>query len=619
MAHCGFGYLEIGFLFGGGGDKNDLVGVIERTDEINEAIVNAALNPSEFDRIVWPIGASNYASGRFIVPGHFLDLAFAGEPWKPFVFQYGNLTFDQMYVRNPIPIIVASCLPLFAVEIVDERFLWHDAGGLDVFNDLVEDGTMVDIGDGDLVPGKRLLHPGVVNQQMRLKHKVFDRTRLTGTYPDPEEVEGQSIIEYELARLGIGEHFDLVGLNTDEEPFDVRNWLHAGYSAAKNIDDWLMLHGRVFVANPSSGWAGTLNLARRYSSINVGDGAQTMIDQMEIFNSNMIGGGVYAIPDSIDIPDVIPLSIAGANPEMMAVELPESVLTAFPVAELHGFYTTQDQKGTKGGIPWETFRHWYLSSTSGRPDIEASLAGASAQVFGDRYAEFHFEDFSGPLLPDPLPDPSALSLLEAEADDNAEKFYARFSSGACNILYAGLLEFVQWSGAQEMHFYLTADGPVTRMVGEINSSLFGYRTQHDRSLQARDVTSTGNVKALPTKRGGILLDALPSEGLRLHVGHVTKVYSNGNYDVVSDTDPELEILNQAPRNRIITWAFAGYNQLEVCSMVIIVVSQFDNCGDPPFNVDLKAFLAFELIDTTACIDPLPVSDDDAAALLGILA
>ena len=109
-----------------GPDTSERIGVVSIDETIAAEIRRVGREPSEFNRMRWPIGAASWGCGRFLLHGDDLAIALT-DTSQPVPFQFGGIEFESMLVRSPRPLFVSEgSRAVFELEVVCDRFGWSD-------------------------------------------------------------------------------------------------------------------------------------------------------------------------------------------------------------------------------------------------------------------------------------------------------------------------------------------------------------------------------------------------------------------------------------------------------------------------------------------------------------
>jgi hypothetical protein len=392
------------------------------------------------------------------------------------------------------------------VDVVDERFFWRD-DTLSTMN---------------------------LNQSTNDKSKLFDSTEWDddddpGTEPVPWNVGSAVRHLRESLSTDPAEWAD----TSDLDAFGFRDITANCLNVAEVVDKLLSHAGYFLAAFPNTTYSG-ISGNPRYAVGRIGDGEAAASSVLTVSSDFILSGGIYTPSPAFDPP----VSGAGAKAygsvaAWLNVEVPSMLKVAFPVAaEKTTQYVTGQEDDSGPGVHHATDRFYTVDSTAGRPGPGNNQTMC---VFDTFWAIRQATDT----------DPINLVELQVRADEVATRYYDRYRSGAGHILLRGTVPIIPYAGAQTITWGIEPIGPVTRLDGEVDCPLFGFRV--DTALTAQDIYSTGRIRSIPRPDGGILLDVIP-ETIRLYYGQVTQAYSpvNSNYDAEAYDDATVAVVNAIP-------------------------------------------------------------------------
>lgn len=469
------------FVVGEAGDLSS----IPVTPEIAEAIRRVGHDPSEYNAMRWPMGASRHGSCKMLLHSDDVTTLIAAEVFSVVM---GEIEFTEMTASTPIPILISEGGgTLYCVEAVDERHSWDRPLGLSAV-----DGSVMGSGYNVSLDDKEKLYRSSLN-------------------PDNEEPWTPfTLLSFLLASYPT----DIPNTPDTTDPDDVRDVTFFGQSRGQLIDQTCRACGHVFLAYPDSAYQGVSN---RYRVVPIESGEGSALIELETFADELVGGGLASRSSegTPPISDIVKSAIG--SPDWMADDVPVKIRVQFPVSATGGSGYAFNQEDDIGGVgqvlDYATERFVAYSSFSGRPIDSASSSQIS--VFDSKWAIVS----SGiPLVIENE------SELMARADVVAFRYYARYFAGTGDVTFRGFTPIKPWSGVSEIVW----DGmpkdaqPWTRVTGTFDDTRFGFGL----TALGGQIRSTGLVRAFPRSDGGLLLDAvIPTAGL--HYGRITAVQPAG--------------------------------------------------------------------------------------------
>lgn len=517
-------------------------------EPLRREIVRIGGNPDEYNRIVWPIGASRHMSAKVLLHRSILDEITDGFTNFPTVLQLSEgidlgILFVPVWIRNPVPLLVSEGSDaIYSVEIVDQRFFFRTIGTFQ------SPGFNVSLDD------KSTIYQSTGNGGM----PFTARTALEALLHQANDVSPVGFI-YEISSA-------IDGLNDEADP---RDFITECLPIGEMIDKICAMIGAVCLAYPFSEYPGAGAGLGNYLRITpISDGAQVATSILSTFNNDIIGGGLHApVGDDITPPKMGAGSKAFGPSGWAAMEIPSQITVMFPKAASVDYPVVfNDETETEDGLHWVPDR-WYGVTTNIGVPIGASTNGTTRCIFDTTWAIETGEGIEN------------AELLEARAELMAARYYSRFESGACNLLLRGFQAVPIFSGCQQLTWSFNDAGLTTRLQGWFHDRLFGFR--YDDPIASMDVSSTGLVRAIPRSDGGILFDApsRPTEqGQRTIIGVIQAVYGemNATYDVIRcpnslDDPDEPELFEDVtPYDRIIDPPLLDWFPRQVGDVVLIM-------------------------------------------------
>ena len=465
------GNVQVGFFTGAAlGSVPAIAGVVEITPPVANAIRAAGFDPSSFDTMRWPIGASRFGHGRYLIHGSTYDAVFSdnGSSSSSTRFAIGPLLLDRVYARGPQPIFISEFQGIvYAVDIVDERFFWS----------------------------RQRIATARYNVSTDDRTSFYESSLNSGAEHTPRT----ALVEILDAIVSPTTEYSLpTGIAELDDADNLRDFDMSGQEAGAVVDAILAACGCVFIAYPSIGHSG---FSVRYTVRTILSGATDASIFLDAYNVDHLGGGLVVPPR--DVPDpASALSLAArGRPPMLDSEVPAAVEVEFPIAVEGGSgYAFNDPTETSTNRNFVTDRFYTVAPTP----ILPSEVGANGRTVTIHDGEWAIADTNGDIT-------NAADLATRAATLSA-RYYDRFRAGIGNLLYRGILVFGQWSGALDVSFSVTSGGPFTRISGTFHDPRYGYSRKE--TLTADDVFAIGRVRPIVRPDGRILLDSPGGETSR---------------------------------------------------------------------------------------------------------
>lgn len=499
------GMSEVGFPLS---DKFHAVHSI--TEEVAKAIMEAGGNPTDYNKITWPIGASRWASGKFILHSYLMDLVME-QASAVYEFRFGDIAFDNVTVRNVQPLLLSDGAGVvYSVEIVDARFWWSQHGCTAI-------GYNVSLTD---------------------KSKHYDQTEMEDPANPGEFIPWTT-------KAALEDLFTQVPVNSPDEifipddlemletlqPMDLKI-KHMTVPAV--IDKILSAAGYVLIAFPNLSYASGAG-ELHYQAVKIGVGEETASETLEVFGDSLVGGGLLSPSPEFQPPTGTGL-IAVPDVNWIANEVPTSVEVAFPTAPEGGTGHRLDVENSSGsGLHYVTDAYRVYSSAWGRT---TPGNGSSKNVFDTTWAII---DAAGGVVNE--------AELTDRADSIANRYYDRYRAGVCDILFVGILKAVSFAGGQEIIWSLPGGAPHTRIRGSLDDVLLGFSL--NQRLTPNDVTAIGGARVIPRPDGGILIDSIAVGTTDVYYGKITEVQPDGGgfnatYSAVAYSNAGVAVSLQIP-------------------------------------------------------------------------
>lgn len=468
-------FITIGFPTGN--FESNVIPVVTIDQDIAAALRDSGANPGEFNRMRWPLGASNYACCKVLMHKAELDALRETSPlFTARKFLFGSIRFDRMFVRPPKPIVIGwhssnvTSHPgvLYACDVVDERYFWQrDATNLNGFNLSLDD-----------------------------KAELYDSTE-NGDDANPYTIK-------EAVEAMIGElsatlaEFSLSALAGPDTV--LRDAYAKGMSIPTLIDRFLALEnpGYVLAAYPTTDYHSSTT-GFRYRAIAIQDGIDGLETLLNDHDNDLLAGGAIAPPMDGTPDSVIGKTVIGDEDDLDVI-MPSQVQVFFPKAATSGtgYLINVEADGDPDVDPenhYATRRYHRIVSSAGMPTGLEGNGKCQPALYDSTWAIMDGLDVT----------PTNSAALITRADEISRIFYSRFKSGACDILFMATLPVVPFSGSQTIEWFLTGSGVYTRVSGIFDFPLFGYT--YDQRLTVQDFFSSGGVRAIVRPWGGLLLDA----------------------------------------------------------------------------------------------------------------
>lgn len=356
------------------------------TPELAAALHSIGEDASKFNRVSWPAGASQHASGLFLMTAaNAKSLADSGRTNSFIIDMIDDhvdvVRFDEMFqgIHRPIHFRNDS-LGLVAVPVHDARYYWK--------------GNIT----GDVASSN------VTLQSDRTQY--FDATATA---------DWQTFVSYLLTSLGIESDTDTTGVQ--ELTIKPRDYLINSEPSAVMIDRVCAILGLIFTASPY-----VVDAEDRYSldspsSANVGEPGDGLRSPGSVVFQSIVSGGICYSTSTDE------------GKATLDAEMPSSVTVLFPRAD-----TGVDLgKKTDANAP-EVNQFNKLTSTEGKPDGITGRADSTVLIYDSLFS-------LGPIGAE-----TNTSELQSRADDIATMYYRRFDLDKVDVRLRGLHAFSNIAG-----------------------------------------------------------------------------------------------------------------------------------------------------------------------------
>lgn len=482
--------------------------------EIEEALAEAGVDPKSINRVRWPVGATRWGScwllfapstmESFRSAGGFFNVKEDAENQNRKMIVFGDVVFDRMFARIPIPIVVSEGSGvLWAVEFVDERFMWQN-------HMIATDSTTWNIDDVNLT--------------------AVDKDNMLGSFAPRT---GMDLLESIRDQLHTHEFTTDSQWNLDDSADrlsrddTIRDMAGHPSPAGLSIDSVCMACGYVLVARPKVGDDGY-----RYKTIAISDGANMAAEFLRDNADHLIGGGIYASRAETTL-EGLALLASGDDADMAAEET-AAARVAFPTGPINGVMVQTTLSGGVYTMNAASRRNYIASGFS--PDFSGRMMRTQPLLYDSLWA--HHSNFGS--APDNSTD------LDTRATHVIASYYGRFSAGVGNMAFRGLrFPDWPWSGAHEIDLVVDAKGPRTRIRGSLHDPIFGFN--YDVPVTARNVNALGGVRAIPRPWPGLSIGTLRE--MTLYLGAITAVNGsdpNFTYDVKAVADESIAATGLTP-------------------------------------------------------------------------
>lgn len=495
-------------IIDGGGN----VAPYRMTPDLVDAIRYAGREPSDYNVMSWPTGASRWGSIRLIFGPDDLATVYGGDPYVTLrLGGSAGITFDQMIPLPPKPVIITSGTGVvYEVELVDDRYLWSRVGFDDTgLNISLDDKSEVFTDSGRTV--------SEATAALRVRDAL---ERVIDAVDDfaPEDAGFERTVRTYFPTLA------------EDGPLSYDGWRDitgVGMSCGEVVDKLLALAGHVMcvmpnltyatLAVPAGSWpesstgdftpqADSGTATWRYACLPISDGIDGLSDLLTDHSTSIIAGGVHSTP-AFNAGAAGGLPVAGIGTLVgppfgtMQTDVPSTVRVHFPIAATTQLYARNEQDGSTSAVDWQMDRFEVVETATGTPVTDRD--GGDADVSENNSTAYSVFDSTWATMDDARSVTNS-GDLSTRGDDVATFYYDRFRSGAGDILLGGVVPVVPYSGAGCIEWRFGLRGPTTRVLGETHDPIFGWR--QDETLRARDIMSTGWVRSMPRPDGGVLLD-----------------------------------------------------------------------------------------------------------------
>lgn len=524
------------------------VGTIALDPLLRDRVADVGIDPNDIDRMRWPMGASRHASITVLLTKMQLDflLGSLGDELTAFGVAMSTLVFDRMYLRPPRGIIPREGDVLYACDLVDERFFWQKQG-MPLPNDAFNVHTDRKMKLIEIPPDSGNFEPF---------DSLYETTTNDGVPYSPREI--LHIIFDALSPFGNAEEFhDFPQFVELDDTDAVRDLVAGNYSLGELIDKIMRATGMVLMAYPFVGYNTAISSAR-YNVERVSEGVDAADDVLNEFVDRILGGTLRSAPFGqadnpprpSEAPGIAHYIVGEGN--LLRSEIPAQVDVHFPRASLTGNYGFNDEDGSEGGVQYVTDRFfglgYTLQSLVDDPEIGMGVDIHNGQTVSVVASYWAVEDDQQVVI-------NQTQLLD-RGQRIAANYYARFTSGVGDLLFAGLISIVPWAGALLMEWSISERGLMTRLSGEIDDPLLGPPLRSDEPLSAAAILSTGAIRAFTRPDGGLLLDAPAFDGLRGYFpAYVTQVHlddlTDPHYSARALSDDTIIVTNERPQMRLL--------------------------------------------------------------------
>lgn len=447
------------------------VTIVHNATEYHTRAVDPA-SIAHFDRrdrvnvVHWPAGAQNYGSCVVMMLQADLDALYAAigsNIMQAVTLRFGDgvnesIEFSRMYAMPPEPVLVSEGSgAVYAVEFVDDRYFWRSI-------DQTTKGYNATLDD---------------------KESLYDATEDTGPAAWTYAGVVGDLVDALTAWTPLAQ-FDVTdSISSMSSSIGLRDLMTQHANAAVTLDRVLAVCGYVLVAKSKPDANG-----KRYVLAPLQSGDAAAKSFLSARTDDLLAGGIVTYQG--DTSGVIgAASVAFGTKAQIAAAVPSQIRVMFPIAQDNGEGYSFDEAVTNetGYVP----TRWYsVTSTSGRPTAHS---GNEAVVYDCQWAVYAATTLQNS------------SELNTRAGVVAAIYYSRFLAGIGDMWFRGVHNLTPWAGAQVVEWSLGPRGPMTRIRGDFDSPLFGWRRGHTDALTAQDIVSVGSVRAMPRPWGGVLLDS----------------------------------------------------------------------------------------------------------------
>lgn len=556
------GRIEITF----GAEGQDVISPVSITNELSNLLISAGWNPEEFNKISWPIGASNFGRGRFLLDGktanaiaETLKVNFSLDEdtqWyrnDGISILFDGLLFDGMHMLAPVPVLIPTTysedVQFYACDFVDYRYWWqkHTVGAPFFIpgGERKESRFRYGINMLEESLGPGAFHPETLFGTSETEDTLWNLPRLINFMlglHDDQEVNGRAEFYYlpkkEAWNYDNNEDSNLYHVN------DLIDISASGRPFGEFLDSILTLTGHVLIAYPSRSYTGSLSY--RYWISPIANTNTAFSEEFtEQFEGSIISGGmlpsvVHNGTEVVTDPtlDMSPASIAASVPEKLNVyfrnaffgNAPSEFIEQHPehnpaLSDYEVVQSTDPEINGRPDIYWLGRQHPVYSTISAIKNYENG-----EMVWTNENQCLNYANWVG------------------------RRFYDRFRCDPVDVIMSGtfgnLQDLVLWPGSQEVVWSITGRGPITKISGSYNHPLFGLMPKND--LGSGSVVSTSTTK-ISHRPDGRLKITTPIIDVRQTVHHaiITGVNQSGPlqrplYSAVSLTDPIIAVQNVIP-------------------------------------------------------------------------